>query len=48
MMEITELSISEIDAVGGAGVKCSRQIVLLCDGSGNCTPTSMIVCEETP
>jgi hypothetical protein len=48
MIEITELSISEIDNVGGAGVHCSKQIVLVCNAAGECVPTSMVVCEEIP
>ncbi len=42
-MNIVELAFDEIDSVSG-GLGCRDEVVMLCDGSGECTPTTMVVC----
>ena len=49
MYEITALSRSEIDTVGGGDLHCSKQLVLICNEEGSsCIMTVMTVCEPNP
>lgn len=46
MFEITDLSFSEIDAVGGGALVCRRENVLICNGDGSsCVWQVMMVCQ---
>lgn len=45
MFEITELSISEIDSVGGGDLKCGKELVLICNADGSsCILQVITVC----
>lgn len=45
MNEITDLSIFEIDSVGGGDVHCARELVLVCNADGSsCIMQVMMVC----
>ena len=49
MYEITALSMSEIDTVGGGDLHCSKQVVLICNEDGSsCIMQTMIVCSPNP
>ena len=49
MYEITDLSTSEIDSVGGGDLKCARELVLVCNESGSsCVLQVMMVCSPGP
>lgn len=49
MYEITELSISEIDSVGGGEVHCARENVLMCNAdNSSCIWVQTLVCHPGP
>jgi hypothetical protein len=49
MYEITALSVSEIDSVGGGDLHCRKELVLICNEDGSsCILTTITVCSPNP
>lgn len=47
MVDITDLSINEIGAVGGgAWYHCEPRTLYECDDAGNCTSKTVLVCHQ--